>query len=169
MAYCERVDVEGILSQFGIDHRIDDDEDAAIAAEEEAFLTQSIDEGTAQINFYMYRYRRPTLVGNEWLRHCNAYLAACNVSLRRVNGVHPDLATRCNRYYEQLADIKEGLCELPANDGDDPLVPEAESLGPLKWVQTQNYIVRMGHLPRQVQIDHDNSTGKSLPPGLKVP
>lgn len=103
--YCSSDDVDALLSQEGVDLRLDDDESDAISATEETRLTTwALNYATSRVNDYaLGRYLAANLDNNWTVNHWATVIAARYLCVRRGNPLPKSIA---ELYKEVMADLK---------------------------------------------------------------
>jgi hypothetical protein len=86
--YCSTADVVALLSQLGVDARLDDDGSGSVSGGELAVLTQLVNYATARVKFYCAVHYDDADLATSWLvNEWATVIAAHRLSLRRCNPV----------------------------------------------------------------------------------
>ena len=154
--YCERTDIDAILSIHGVDQSVDDDHDGNVEAFELAYITTIIERAASRMNSRLEnRYTLSDLSSNDWVKFVNASIAAMMLTRRRGNSVPPSLQEEVDEFLADLDEIMAGRQKIPE---------QAASLDYLPAVS--NYDVQRGHFPA-VRVDTRLSTGSEPNSTLK--
>lgn len=158
--YCVAADVEYVLSAAGVTARLDDAEDGQRSVAEEAFLTRAIEIAAGKINQKVrHQYKLTDLAaGNDWLRDCNATLAAKSLAMRRGNPLPESLAQECKDYEAMLDRIRYGREQIPQQSPSFDHTPTVS-----------NYTVEAGKINHPVRVITEESTGDAPHPDVKRP
>lgn len=158
--YCVASDVEYVLSAAGVTACLDDHEDGQRSVAEDALLTRAIDIAAGKINAKVrYQYKLTDLAaGNDWLRDCNAYLAAKSLAMRRGNPLPESLAQECKDYEATLERIRWGRDKIPDQ------LPSADHTPAVS-----NFIVEQRKIDNPVRVVKEESTGDDPADGVKRP
>jgi len=157
--YCDRDDVEDILSDAGVLAMIDDDEDAAEAGTETLRITAAIERAAERMNFWLARrYTLRDLASNAWCKWANATLAALKLSTRRNNPAPQSLVDEAN-------DIME-MCKAVA---EQPLavIPDQPESFDMRPTVTNPRVDRGFWDESPVKVDPELSTGPKPADGIK--
>ncbi len=88
--YCTDDDIVFLLSELGVDARLDDDGDGSLSVGEQAFLLQARNYATARVKFYCQVHYDDADLATSWLvNEWATIIAAHRICVRRVNPV-PD-------------------------------------------------------------------------------
>lgn len=113
--YCSETDIAAILSQEGIDLRLDDDMDELVSASELAYLTtQGISWATEQVESYVGKIYDVAQLATSWsVNEWTAILAARFLCSRRGNAVPASLEKRKEEVIQDLKEIASGERVIP--------------------------------------------------------
>lgn len=129
--YCDRDDLDAIVSKHGIDAMVDDDQDGLISSTEETYVVFAIERAATQINMYLQRrYKAADVVNNEWLKGANAAMAVCLIVKRRANPSSPSLEEECDDYMGWLDGIKTKEFDLPNQSPSVDMTPTVSNFRP---------------------------------------
>lgn len=125
--YCEQADVASIWSQYGVDARIDDNEDEdVIDVPEAGTLLRTIERATVEVNVYLLqRYSVAVCAASTWVKWCTAVFACVYLAERRGNTIPKAMQTDYDRYHKMLEAIAAGTQPLMGDDG--PAAPAFDS------------------------------------------
>lgn len=125
--YCSNTEVAQIWSQYGVDARIDDnDDDDVLDAPEVGTGDAMIERATVDINIYLLqRYSVAVCAASSWVKWVAALFACVYLAERRGNSVPKAMQTDYERYLEMLKAIAAGEMALIADDG--PAAPAFDS------------------------------------------
>lgn len=114
MGYCTDADIIDIISSNGFTFSFDDDNDGIAEISADGCISRA----KQDIDFYIHRhYDLDSIPANDWLRWCNAHLAACEV-FRRLGGVIPDsLLMKYDEYITRLQRVENGDAKIPGLNG----------------------------------------------------
>ena len=155
--YCDRSDIDDVLSEHAVDRMIDDDHDGVVEATELARVTTAIEKAAGRINATVQkRYTLSDLSGNDWLKFVNATLAALTLMRRRGNGVPPSLQEEADEYLEDLNDIKAGRQDIPEQNESFDFAPAVS-----------NYRASRADGIAKVRVNTQISTGDDPHPSRK--
>lgn len=147
--YCDRDDLEAIVSKHGVDAFVDDDQDGLISATEETYVTFAIERAATQINMYLQRrYKAADVVNNDWLTGANAALAVCLIVKRRGNPDITSLTEECDDYTGWLDGIKNKEFDLP---NQSPSVDNTPTVS--------NFRVELWRSTMKPRVSRQESTG----------
>lgn len=114
MAYCTTDDVIQILSEDGVNFRIDDDEDGNISTKELAKVATAISFADLRINYWMSRkYIFTTLNQSQFISFCSMWLASRYLCRRRGGGVPQSIDDACDEMEQMLREIYDGQGYIP--------------------------------------------------------
>ncbi len=117
-AYCTTTQLTQLWSQFGMNVRLDDNEDGLA---DSGVADAVIEKSTTTVNRYLLqRYTVAVCAASAWVKWCTAVIAACDLARRRGNPVPEALADEEQRYLEALANILAGKENLVTDDGVAP-------------------------------------------------
>lgn len=122
--YCTQADVEAVLSEFGVLARADDDRDDTLGTTDAASVTAMIRMAAGRMNSRLQkRYKLSDLVGNDWCRDTNAWIAARFLCARRGMAPPDSLEIIVQELFGELdrirdndadvSDIKESFEAIP--------------------------------------------------------
>lgn len=155
--YCLRVDVENIISSAGLNMSADDNRDGIVSAAEELHVTRAIEMSASNMNARLgRRYKLSDLSDNDWVKFCNATLAAEMVMRRRGNGPPPSVVDAADQFRDDLNDIVAGRLSVPE---------QSESFD--FSMAVSNYITRRAQRDQKVRVDTAISTGDAPNSTLK--
>lgn len=95
-----------LAGQLAVDLRLDDSADAA------ADLSDAIDVGTADADYYLSTYALTGLQGDEWVANCATFFSVRFLCLRRLNEVPASINKECERREKQLDLVRQGKTRL---------------------------------------------------------
>lgn len=113
--YATRTELEHIWSEFGVDVRLDDDDDGVAQS---GLVAAVLEEATVKVNYHLLaRYSVATLAASAWVKWAAANIAACLLARRRGNPIPEAMQADCDEYLDALKEIKAGSTDLPADAG----------------------------------------------------
>ena len=158
--YSTRTEVESIMSQVGVDVRLDDNEDDEVTEanpqqpdipDEEGHLTDAIDEATDIVNEYaLPLYSDTVLCASRWVRRRASYLAAWIVSQRRGNAALYE--ERACRIMEELERVRQGVLLIPRAERRVSTMP-----------RMSNVRIDRRYIREKVRVVRETSVGKGYP------
>lgn len=155
--YCERSDIETILSVAGLLACIDDDESGDESPEESQHVVNAIERSAVKLNAQVGRqYILADVANNAWMKWANAVLASAMLKRRRDNPLSETLAADVKEVEELANEIAWGRRSLPEQ------VPSFDHSASLT-----NFKVEMGHQSSPVRVSVSESTGNAPEPGVK--
>lgn len=155
--YCLRADVEDIISAAGVAMAVDDNRDGVNTPAEDARVTRAIEMAASNMNSRIgRRYKLSDLSSNDWVKFCNATLAAEMVMRRRGNGPPPSVVDAADQYRDDLNDILADRLSIPE---------QAESFD--FSMTATNYIPQRGQRVQPIRVDKRISTGDDPDDSLK--
>lgn len=157
--YCDRDDVEDILSDAAVVAMIDDDEDTVDGAAEQVRVTSAIERSAERMNFWLARrYTLSDLASNDWCKWANATLAALKLSTRRNNPAPQSLVDEANDIMEMCKAVAEQpLAVLPNQPESFDMRPTVSNLRTDRGFWDES----------PVQVDPETSTGPKPADGIK--
>lgn len=125
--YCEEIDVSRIWSQYGVDARVDDNEDEdVIDSPETGTLAATIERATVEVNTYLLqRYSVAVCAASTWVKWCTAIFTCVYLAERRGNTIPKAMQADYDRYHKMLEAIAAGTQPLMGDDG--PAAPAYDS------------------------------------------
>ena len=157
ITYCVKNDVEALWSVTAVLRWADDDQDGALSATEEGYVTRAVEQAANKINASLAtRYSLDDLAGNTWCRDANAIVAAYLLATRRGNPA-PDHVTR--QYEATLADLDEiraGRMTVPETSESVETIPTVT-----------NFDTQLDAPRAKVRRVAETSTGTAPPTGRK--
>lgn len=113
--YCTRADVEAILSQEGVELRLDDDGSGQVASTELARLTtQGINYASSRVNFYCLAKYEASELAKSWLvNEWATIIAARWLCSRRGNSPPESLENLYEQVLEDLKGIRSDEAQIP--------------------------------------------------------
>lgn len=146
--YSSRSEVESLISNVGINLRIDDDDDGVISIpQEEDLLDDCIAEATDTFNLYAMHYYDPEyLAGSRWVRRRVSYMAAHILGRRRGNT--SIYCSEWERIMEELGKVGQGLAFIP-------LLPRREDFIPM----VSNTVIDRNYTKKKQRVDKSQSVG----------
>jgi len=155
--YCNRLDVESIMGVPALLVCIDDDQDGVESARESNYVTAAIERAATEMNTSLrHQYILENLVGNDWCRWCNAYLAVWQLWSRRGNMPPSGLVDIINTYRGQLQEIKWGRFQIPETAPAFLYTPAVSNFQP-----------ELGKFDMPIRVDLNESTGGQPNSGVK--
>lgn len=114
VTYCSVAEVEAIYSIFGVNVRLDDDQDGY----GEVNIGAIVEQASSLMNrFLLKRYAPAVIATSTWAKWCCATFAAMLLARRRGNEVPESIQADLQDYRETLKAIGEGQEDLMADDG----------------------------------------------------
>jgi hypothetical protein len=114
VVYCSISEIEAIYSIFGVNARLDDDQDGY----GEVNVGAIIEQATSMMNRYLLkRYGVTAIAATTWAKWCCATLGAVLIARRRGNDVPQSILDERDDYLEALKAIGNGQEDLIADDG----------------------------------------------------
>lgn len=125
--YCTDTEVAQIWSRYGVDARVDDNEDEDVIDTPEVGTEDAmIERATVEINAYLLqRYTVAVCAASGWCKWVAALFACVYLAERRGNTVPTAMQKDFDRYLEMLKAIAAGTMPLIADDG--PAAPAFDS------------------------------------------
>jgi hypothetical protein len=156
--YCVAADVEYVLSAAGVTACLDDGEDGQRSAAEDDLLTRAIEIAAGKINQRVrHQYKLTDLAaGNDWLRDCNAYLAAKSLAERRGNPSPQSLMDECKDRERLLEEIRWGREQIPQQNPSFDHSPTVTNFEP-----------ELGRYHSPIRVRQIESTGEEPEPPVK--
>lgn len=112
--YCVRSDIEAVMGVEGVIACIDDDQDGSESLLEASYVTACIERAAVRINgLVQYQYVLSQLVGNDYLKQVNVYLAILYLRTRRNNAPDPFIEQMVEQYMRELNEIRWGRFRIP--------------------------------------------------------
>lgn len=156
--YCNRADVDAILSTVGVTAFADDDEDGSLDATELGYVTRAIERAANRMNAFLeMRYELSDLSGNDWCRDANAALAAFLLGGRRNNPVSPVLSTENTQFLDDLKEIRDNNMTVPGAFDSNDALPSVTNFRPER---------SRGQAP--VRVIREESTRSDPPAGSDI-
>lgn len=119
--YCTLSDIESIVSSHVLLRILDDNEDGTSSTAENVRLTNAIEQAASQINVQLKaRYRLTELVGSDWCKWCNAWLAVSILVRRRGNPELSSIEEEADRWREQLDSVRLGRISIDKPPSTNP-------------------------------------------------
>jgi hypothetical protein len=116
--------VEALLSQFGVEARVDDDQDGE---EDSGLMTSIIEKCSSDVYLYLLkRYSVAAVAASTWAQWCTAAFCVCELNRRRNNPCPESACEACQRYKEELELIRDGKQPLIGDEG--PVAPRFDDL-----------------------------------------
>jgi len=110
--YTSQTEMESIFGAIAVELRTDDDEDSSLSVEEQAKLTDVIEEATDVANQYLAeRYRVSDLNNSKWVRRRVSYIACYFLSIRQGNP--EQYGTRYAQIIEEFEAVKDERMNIP--------------------------------------------------------
>jgi phage gp36-like protein len=154
--YCVKADLESVWNPSAVLAAADDDTNGSLSPVEEAHITRAIERAAGTINGVLeVRYELTDLADNEWCRDCNAALAAYLLATRSGDSAPDAIAAEFDRYLEDLAQIRDGLVNVPG-------IVESHQHGPT----VSNFAIDLRERRAKVRRVVETSTGDTPPSGL---
>ena len=155
--YCTRTEIEDILGIPGVLACLDDDESGIEeSSPESAYLTSCIERGAIEINGQItYQYTLASVASNDWLKWCNAYLAAYYLKTRRGNTCDEGIVDQVVEYRKLLNEIRWGRFSLA---GQLPSFSGAPSVSTFK--------PELMKVSNPIRVVEEESTGGTPGPGI---
>lgn len=114
MGYCTVEDVIEILSEEGVNYRIDDNENGHISTNETARVQTSIDQASLRIDFWMSRkYFPATLDQSQFIMFCCVWISSRYLCRRRGGGVPTSIDDTATEMEDMLKQIYYGQAYIP--------------------------------------------------------
>lgn len=113
--YCEREDIEAILSEAGVLAPIDDDQDGLESASDELHIASMIERAAVEMNAAFRHQYDPlsALASNVWCKWANATLAAYYIRSRKGNQVEGSLQDAAIDIRRMINEIRWGRDSIP--------------------------------------------------------
>ncbi len=141
--YCAGNDLEGRLSQAGVELRGDDDP---------ATLSEVLDEASSTVDFYLSRLYDPAgYPGNRWVKHATANIGALLLCERRGNPVPASITDKHDRTMAELKLVLAGTVPVPG------LTPRRSPVP-----QLSNHRPKLGPVPHTV-VERETSPKRDRP------
>lgn len=156
--YSTDADIELTLSLHGLASAVDDEESGgtALTSVRKERIQRQRERAFNRINGYLNRrWRLAELLGNQWLRDCEALMATYYLEGRRLNVPGASLDKEYHEYIEELK-------LLAANKMDLPNQRDSFDDGPA----VTNYDVRRGRVS-PIRVRLSESTGSQPVSGIK--
>jgi|SRR6185312_6155742 len=114
VVYCSVAEIEAIYSIFGVNVRLDDDQDGY----GEVNVGAVIEQASSMMNRYLLKRYAPAVIATStWAKWCCATFGAVLLARRRGNEVPASLEDERESYRETLDAIGRGQEDLIADDG----------------------------------------------------
>lgn len=111
--YTDRVGVEAIMGQCGVDYKLDDDGTTVITSAKEQNLTYAINYASNRIDMYLANRYSPAVLATSWIVwHWASVIAAHTLSKRRCAGASVSLQAEFDQTMSELGQIKTGQLDL---------------------------------------------------------
>lgn len=112
--YCDEQDIRDILSEEGVDLRVDDDDDGAVNETEQLMITKALNQAAAKVNQYCVRFYTPAVLATSWTVHeWASNIAARELCKRRGNPVPTSIE---KEYEDTIEDMKAVAAGEPIED-----------------------------------------------------
>lgn len=155
--YCNRLNLESIISKAGVLACVDDDQTGEEGTTETSYIADCITRAAVEMNESLRcQYPLANLASNDWCRWCNAYLACWFLFERRANPVPPGIIDAVQTYRERLSEIRWGRFQVPE-------VSPAFDYAP----SVTNFVPELGHSVAPIRVDTDESTTTAPQPSRK--
>lgn len=123
--YTDQAEINDLLSENGVNLRLDDDDDAAVDADELVRITPRIvNKATARCNLYLLeRYDANQLADSWMVHHWATVIGAYMVCQRRGNVIPESLQQEYDQCIEEMQAVKDGdmsLGDVPQRESDQP-------------------------------------------------
>lgn len=148
-AFCDKGDVERLLSAEGVRLRLDDDGDGAVNEdEEEDILNDCVSEATETVLYYCWaKYDPSVLALNPWVNRVASHFAAYALCRVRGNPVPEPMVN-------YLLEVEKKLKEVRDGNGLVPRAPLLRRLAP----RVSNARVVPGYTFRVLRVDPNSSS-----------
>lgn len=155
--YCNRADIASIIGEPAVVAWCDDDQSGDLSPVEEAYITGAISRAAVEMNEKIrHQYGDlSAIVGNDWARWCNAYIACWMLASRRANAPPGSVIDAVINYRDMLTEIRWGRTSIPEQAPSHDFAPAVS-----------NPTIELNNLEGPVAIDTDISTG-STPDGTR--
>ena len=120
--YCTRSDVADVLSQAGINLRIDDSPPGS--------LSQVIDRASLEIDEYCLQRYGARLADSLWVTKRCAEVACYYLCVRRGNPVPAGVSLLFDRCIEKLERVQQGVLKIPNLPGSKSSYPVMSNMRP---------------------------------------
>lgn len=124
--YTDRASVRGLLSEQGVDLRLDDNDSGYVSADELSRLDECISLATARVNAIAVSIYEPVVLANNFvIWDWATILAAVCVCRRRNHGPDGYLKEEYERVQDELKALRTGefvISDLPIRDTTAPSV-----------------------------------------------
>lgn len=156
--YCEREDIESILSEAGVLAPIDDDQDGIESDSDAAHITSMIERAAVEMNAAMRHQYHPLsdLASNEWCKWANATLAAYFIRSRKGNPAEQSLVDQVIEIRRMLIEIRWGRDQIPDQSPTHGHTPTVSNFQP-ELIKTF----------APIRVDVEESTGETPHSSLK--
>lgn len=148
--FCSAADVATLLSQLGVDARLDDDASGTVSAGELAFLTTLLSYATERVKFYCCPHYDAADLATSWLvNEWATIIATHRLCLRRVNPV-PD-SVRDLMFGTPETDDRGVLGDLKAVQSQAAQIPDI-GYRTVPWPAWSNVTVDPRYRVRQIRV-----------------